>query len=133
MFINNAFAAAEPVVNAGGGLGATLMQLGLILLIFYFLLIRPQQKRVKEHNDMVNALKVGDKVLTNGGIYGRVSKLNGSELSLEVAPNVEISVERMAVNSVITEDKAPSAEATETKEVKTKTTKSKAKNKTKGK
>jgi preprotein translocase subunit YajC len=133
MFINNAFAAAEPVVNAGGGLGATLMQLGLILLIFYFLLIRPQQKRVKEHNDMVNALKVGDKVLTNGGIYGRVSKLNGSELSLEIAPNVEISVERMAVNSVITEDKAPSAEATETKEVKTKTTKSKAKNKTKGK
>ena len=103
MLVNNAYAAAATAAQ-GSALGGTLVQLALILLIFYFLLIRPQQKRNKAHHDMVMALKVGDKVMTNGGVYGKVTKINGSELSLEVAPDVNIKIERMAISSLISEE-----------------------------
>lgn len=103
MFINEAFAATTtaPVGNLGG----TFVQLALILLIFYFFLIRPQQKKIREHAEMVNALKVGDKVLTNGGIYGKVSKLEDSKVSLEVSAGVNIVVERMAISGIVDEKK----------------------------
>lgn len=102
MFINDAYAAAATAAQ-GSALSGTLIQLALILLIFYFLLIRPQQKRNKAHQDMVAALKVGDKVMTNGGVYGTVTKVNGTELSLEIAPDVNIKIERMAISSLIVE------------------------------
>ncbi len=102
MFINDAYAAAATAAQ-GSALSGTLIQLALILLIFYFLLIRPQQKRNKAHQDMVAALKVGDKVMTNGGVYGKVTKVNGTELSLEIAPDVNIKIERMAISSLIVE------------------------------
>lgn len=122
MFISDAYAAAAPAVGEGG-LGATLLQLALILLIFYFFLIRPQQKRIKEHNDMVEALKVGDRVLTNGGIYGRVTKLNGAEVIIEIAAGVEVVVDRMSVSGLAeTQTKAP---AKADKKVKAKTEKNK--------
>ena len=98
MLINNAYAATAAAVE-GSALGSTLIQLALILLIFYFLLIRPQQKRNQAHEEMIASLKVGDKVMTSGGIYGTVSKLNGTELMLEIAPNVNIKIERMAVGT----------------------------------
>lgn len=104
MFISNAYAAATTAAE-GSALGGTLIQLALILLIFYFLLIRPQQKRNKAHQDMVEALKAGDKVMTTGGIYGTVRKIKDNELSLEIAPDVVIVVERMAVNNVVTTEK----------------------------
>lgn len=108
MFIGNAYAATAAVTE-GNTLGGTLIQLALILLIFYFLLIRPQQKRNKAHQDMVEALKAGDKVMTTGGIYGTVRKIKDNEVSLEIAPDVIITVERMAVNNVVTAPKTKDA------------------------
>lgn len=105
MFISEAYAAAETAMEASPALGSTLVQLALILLIFYFLLIRPQQKRVKEHADMVNSLKVGDNVVTNSGIYGVISKIEDNKIDLEIAPNVVIHVEKMAVSSIVEEPK----------------------------
>ena len=109
MFINEAYAAAQPIAEAGS-MSGTFIQLGLILLIFYFFLIRPQQKKIKEHNDMVQALKAGDNVLTNGGIYGKITKTEEQSVSLEVASGVVIKVDRMSVAGVIVPEKEKKAE-----------------------
>ena len=135
MFINDAYAAAQPAMQ-GGSLSATLIQLALILLIFYFLLVRPQQKKIKEHNDLVDNLKIGDRVITNGGLYGRVAKTNGMEITLEVAENVKVVVDRMAIATLaVAEDpkeKAAEQAAVKSAEKKTKpTTKAKASKSTK--
>ena len=116
MFINEAFAASAEV--SGGSVGTVLIQIALILLIFYFLLIKPQQKRMKQHQDMIQALKVGDRVITNGGIYGRVAKIDGAEIALEVAPKVEITVDRMSVSGVVQNEE--SAHKVSTTKAKTK-------------
>lgn len=107
MFINEAYAAAQPLAQTGSVSGA-LIQLGLILLIFYFFLIRPQQRKIKAHSEMVQALKVGDYVLTNGGIYGKITKVEENEVALEVANGVVIKVDRMSVGGLAepTEKKA---------------------------
>ena len=105
MFISEAYAATEPAMGASPALGSTLVQLVLILLIFYFLLIRPQQKRVKEHADMVNNLKIGDNVVTNSGIYGVISNIDDNKIALAIAPDVVIQIEKMAISSVADETK----------------------------
>ena len=110
MFISEAFAASATATAGVSPMGGTLIQLALILLIFYFFLIRPQQKKIKAHADMVEALKVGDRVLTNGGIYGIVSKLNGMEISLEIASGVIIVVDRMSVSGVVSAEMSKSAD-----------------------
>jgi len=74
-----------------------LIPLILIMLIFYFLLIRPQQKRAKEHRNMVESLKKGDKVLTNGGIFGSVTDVKDDFLKVEIADGVRIKIQRDAV------------------------------------
>ena len=114
MFINNAFAAA-PAVAETSALSGTLVQLALILLIFYFFLIRPQQKKIREHNAMVEALKAGEKVLLSSGIYGKITKINDDKISIEVAPNVEIVVDRMTIGAVITEEKSAAKTGAKTK------------------
>lgn len=68
-----------------------------IFVLFYFLLIRPQQKRAKEHKVMLEALQKGDEVVTNGGIVGRIAKTSEQYLTLEIAEKVEIQVQRGAV------------------------------------
>ncbi len=126
MLINDAYAAAQPAMQ-GGSLGATLIQLALILLIFYFLLVRPQQKKIKEHNELVENLKIGDRVITNGGLYGKVAKANGMEITLEVAENVKVVVDRMAIATLaVAED--PKEKAAE-KKAEPKKTKAAAKTK----
>ena len=107
MFISNAFAAEAATAAQGGALGGMFVQLGLILLIFYFLLIRPQQKKMREHAAMVDALKVGDKVLLTSGIYGKISKIKDEKISVEIAPSVEILIDRMTVGAVVND--APKA------------------------
>ena len=88
MFVTPAFAQAA----AGGGSGpAALLQFVPIVLIFvimYFLMIRPQQKKVKEHKAMVEALRRGDQVVTSGGLIGKVVKVADAEVELEIAPNL---------------------------------------------
>ena len=96
--ISNAWAQA-------GGAGADGMQsIFLIVAMFavlYFLMIRPQMKRAKEHKALLEALQKGDEVVTAGGILGRISKLGDAHLSIEIAPNVEIQVQRGAVQAVL--------------------------------
>ena len=104
MFINDAFAAEAAAAVQGNALGGTLIQLALILLIFYFLLIRPQQKKMREHAMMVAALKVGDKVLLTSGIYGKISKIKDDKVYAEIAPNVEVLIDRMTVGAVVNDE-----------------------------
>ena len=78
----------------------SLAPLILIFIIFYFLLIRPQQKKTKAHQEMINALKTGDRVVTNGGIYGRVTKVEDAVVTVEVADKVRIKVARQAIASL---------------------------------
>ncbi len=69
----------------------------LIFLVFYFLLIRPQQKKAKEHQSYLANLKRGDKVITGGGIYGQITGLTDNAVTLEIADNVRIKVSRAAI------------------------------------
>jgi preprotein translocase subunit YajC len=77
------------------------LPLVLIFVVFYFLLIRPQTKRAKEHRAMVSALEVGAEVVTNGGILGKVTEVSEQFLTVEVAPGVNVKVQRHAVAQVL--------------------------------
>ncbi len=93
--------------SGGAGLGLqNLLPLILIFVIMYFLLIRPQQKKVKKHKEMVNALKRGDSVVTQGGVIGRIVKVKDEEnqLEVEIAPNVSIKVVKSTISQVLGKD-----------------------------
>ncbi|MFC5740375.1 preprotein translocase subunit YajC [Dyella tabacisoli] len=101
--ISFVIAQAAPAA-AGAQAGNPLMTfLPLILLfaVFYFLMIRPQMKRQKEHRTMVSALSKGDEVVTNGGIAGRVEEVGESFITVEIAPNVSIKLQKGAVSQVL--------------------------------
>jgi len=90
--------------GAGGAMGGGFESLLLIVVMFgvlYFLMIRPQMKRTKEHKAMIDALQKGDEIVTAGGMLGRVSRLNENYVTMEIAPNVEIQVQRPAVQLVL--------------------------------
>lgn len=100
MLISPAFAQATGA-PAMGGL-ESFLPLILIFVVFYFLLIRPQQKKAKQHRELVQQLKRGDRVLTGGGIIGQVSKLvDDNEIELEIAPSVKVRLLRSAVQDVL--------------------------------
>ena len=104
MFISSAFAQSAPAAAAGGDLQSTLMSmlpLVLMFVVLYFVMIRPQMKKQKEHKSMIDALAKGDEVATVGGVLGKVSKLTDSYVSLEVATGVELQVQRSAVVQVL--------------------------------
>ena len=90
--------AAAPAAGAGmaGGL-TSFIPLILIFVVFYFLLIRPQQKQAKQHQAFLNSLKKGNKIVTKGGIYGVITSIDGDILNLEIAQGVEIKVTREAI------------------------------------
>lgn len=91
----------------GGGAGGTLMSLVpfvLIFVIFYFLLILPQQKRQKKLKAMLEALKKGDKVVTSGGIWGSVTNLGKDTVTLQVADNTKIKVQRESITRLRSDD-----------------------------
>ena len=85
----------------------------LIFVIFYFLLIRPQQKKAKDHRVMLEKLKKNDEVVTSGGIYGKVMALTDTVVMLEVAPNVRIRVQRPQISEIIRGEKALAKEGKE--------------------
>ena len=96
--ISNAYAQAA----AGGDAGFMgLLPIVLMFVLLYFLMIRPQMKRAKEHKQMVEALQKGDEVVTSGGVLGRISEMGEAYLTLEIAPNTEISVQRGAVQTLL--------------------------------
>jgi preprotein translocase subunit YajC len=78
-----------------------LLPIVLMFVLLYFLMIRPQMKRAKEHKQMVEALQKGDEVVTAGGVVGRISKIGDAYVSLEIAPNTEINVQRAAVQTLL--------------------------------
>jgi preprotein translocase subunit YajC len=100
MFFDSvAFAMAPPAGGGdagglGGILGGPLPMLVLMFAIFYFLLIRPQQKKQKAHRAMLDALKKGDKVWTNGGILGTIVDIDGDNLTIEIAAGVNVVIKR---------------------------------------
>lgn len=99
MFFTPAYAQAAGGASGGSIMGALLPWL-FILLIFYFLLIRPQQKRVKEHKSMVEAVKRNDTVVTQGGLIGKVSKVNDDEVIIEIAEGVKVKVVKSTLADV---------------------------------
>ena len=99
MFATPAFAQAAPA--SGGGL-AGFVPLILIFIIMYFLMIRPQQKKIKEHRAMVEALRKGDQIVTQGGIIGKVTKVGAEDdLEVEIASGVKVKVVRHTVSQVL--------------------------------
>jgi len=90
-------------MNGGPQHAGALVQLApfaLILVVFYFLLIRPQQKKQKETQEMLDNLKVGDPVVSTGGIHGRIVKMGEKDLLVEIAPKVQVRLQRTAVGQV---------------------------------
>jgi preprotein translocase subunit YajC len=100
VFISNAYAQAAPAADPTGGLMG-LMPLILMFIVLWFLMIRPQMKRAKEHKALVSALAKGDEVVTQGGIAGRVTQVGENYLHVEVADNVNIVVQAQAVATVL--------------------------------
>jgi preprotein translocase subunit YajC len=101
MLISPAY--AQPVTGAGGGdLFVSVLPLILIFVVFYFLLIRPQQQKMKAHRQMIENLKKGDQVLTAGGIIGRITRVEADNaLMVEIAPNITVKVARGTVSDVL--------------------------------
>ena len=100
MFISTAYAQTA----AGGDMQSSLMSmlpLVLMFVVLYFVMIRPQMKRQKEHRAMIDALAKGDEVATAGGLLGKVTRLGDAYLSLEIANGVEVQVQRTAVVQVL--------------------------------
>ena len=101
--INIAYAMGQGGGGAGQGIGgfSSLIPIILMFVIFYFLLIRPQQKKSKEHREMINRLKKGDRIITSGGLHGRVTAVSETTMTVEIADKVRVKVARGNVGQVI--------------------------------
>ena len=100
MLISNAYAQAAGASDPTGGLMG-LLPLILMFVVLWFLMIRPQMKRAKEHKAMVEALAKGDEVVTAGGFLGKVSKIGETYIGVELAAGVEVQMQRSAVTQVL--------------------------------
>lgn len=88
--------------DAGGGsLISTLIMFGAIFAIFYFMIIRPQQKRAKEREKLLSNIEKGDKIITSGGVHATIVGIEEKTVLIEIAPNVKVKIERSAIGSVI--------------------------------
>ena len=104
MFISSAFAQSAPAAAGGGDMFSSLsgmLPLVLMFVVLYFVMIRPQMKRQKEHRAMIDALAKGDEVATAGGLIGKVTKMGDSYVSIELATGVEAQLQRSAVVQVL--------------------------------
>ncbi len=99
MFISDAFAQTAGVAATGSTM-SMIVQLLLIFLIFYFILIRPQQKKIREHEAMLNAIKRGDKIITGGGVLGVVEKATDDKLEVRIADGIVVTVYRATVRQM---------------------------------
>jgi preprotein translocase subunit YajC len=103
VFISEAFAQTAPAA-AGGSTESTLysmLPLVLMFVVLYFIMIRPQMKRQKEHKAMIEAIAKGDEVVVAGGLLGKISKLGETFVAVEIATNVEVQVQRSAIVQVL--------------------------------
>jgi preprotein translocase subunit YajC len=97
-FISDAMAQGA---ESGGGTLELILPLVLMFGIFYFLLIRPQQKKAKEHKNMVTALGKGDEIITNGGLLAKITDIDDNFLTCQIADKVEVKIQRHAIASVL--------------------------------
>ena len=100
MLISPAFAQASGGASGDAGF-IGLLPIVLMFVLLYFLMIRPQMKRQKEHKQMVEGLQKGDEVVTGGGVLGRITKMGDNYVSVEIAPNTEISVQKTSVQMLL--------------------------------
>lgn len=100
------FMAPPPGGGGGGGLESTLLMFALIIGIFYFMILRPQQKRQKEREKMMESIRKGDKIVTAGGLHGKIAGLDEKTFLLEVGENVKLKFDRTAIASVVREGDA---------------------------
>jgi preprotein translocase subunit YajC len=101
MFMTPAYAQAAGGAPGGGELITMIMPIALIMVVFYFLLIRPQQRKMKEHQELISKVARGDTVVTSGGLIGKVTKLTDEkEVQVEVGENVKVRVMRHAIAEV---------------------------------
>ena len=98
--IGVAYAQGAAAAPAGGGI-TQFIPLILIFIVFYFLLIRPQQKRAKEHKQMVESLKKGDEVVTSGGLLGRILEVGENFILVDAGEGIQLKVQRQAVSAVM--------------------------------
>jgi preprotein translocase subunit YajC len=104
VLISSAFAQTAPAAAAGGDVMSSLtsmLPLVLMFVVLYFVMIRPQMKRQKEHKAMIDALAKGDEIATAGGLLGKVTKLSEATLTIEIASGVEVQMQRHAVVQVL--------------------------------
>jgi preprotein translocase subunit YajC len=99
MFISNAYAEAAAPVQGPGLMD--FLPLIVLVAVFYFLVLRPQAKRAKEHKVMVEALQRGDEIMTTGGIVGRINKVYEQYVGVELSENIEITVQKASIQSVL--------------------------------
>ena len=90
----------------GGGAGPSggmesMLLIVLMFVVLYFLMIRPQMKRAKEHKQMTEALQKGDEVVTTGGVLGKITQIGESYVSIEIAPNTEVQMQRSAIQTLL--------------------------------
>ncbi|MBA3755556.1 MAG: preprotein translocase subunit YajC [Nitrosomonas sp.] len=123
MLISDAFAQAATSAQSDASSLISLLPMVGILILFYFLLIRPQSKRAKEHKQMVEALQRGDEVITNGGILGLVVNVSDDYVIVEIAPSVEVTLLRSSAQTLLPKGTLRSIEPKGGKIQKTKATK----------
>jgi preprotein translocase subunit YajC len=93
--------------DGGAGVVGNLVLFGSIILIFYFMIIRPQQKRQKERQHMIEAMKKGDKIITAGGIHGTIVGVEDKTILVQIADNVKVKVERSSIGNILKEGDQP--------------------------
>ncbi len=98
--------APQPGDGGGGSLISTVIMFGSIIAIFYFMILRPQQKRQKERDKLLGALKKGDKVITSGGLHGTIAGLDDKTALVQVSETVKMKFERSAIATVVREGEA---------------------------
>ena len=116
--MNIAYALGQGGAGAPGGSGgfASFIPLILMFVIFYFLLIRPQQKKTKEHRQMIENLKTGDRIITSGGLHGRITGVSENALTVEIAEKVRVKVNRGSVSALMQGSAPPAAPKKEKKD-----------------
>jgi preprotein translocase subunit YajC len=107
--INSAYAQATGAPSGGPSLLNTLLLPGLLLVVFYFLLIRPQSKRAKEQREMLSKIAVGDEIASTGGILGKVTEVGEQFLSVEIAAGVNVKLQKFQVAQVLPKGTVKSA------------------------
>lgn len=103
MFISDAWAQAAAPVSAGASAAGTIIQIVGILLVFYLILIRPQSKKMKLHEEKLKKIEIGDEIVTGGGLYAKVTKIENDDITAEIAKGVEVKMYRYTIREALTE------------------------------